>query len=288
MGKTMILISPSEPMVLRQALEATNSPLCEEKGADILAPTRKGLLGIQRKEAPSDFLASLEDGRLARELPLLHLGADFPILLLEGTFNYDAGGRLSIDGRPTRYNRSGIKNLLRSVFYTHGIVVERSENLSDTPNVVRELVDYLSHDHTSLLNRPKLQVVWGKPTSDQQHCYFYQGMPGVGVVLAQSLTSVFPTPADLVKASLEDLKALPQIGKQRAGRIHAFLHDDSDVKSEMASTANKSGEISVQEESQKSPGDQMNKMPIDQSSNGKKSISFPTGNATADSLDLDF
>lgn len=221
----MILISPSEPTELREALEATSSPLCEEKGADILAPTGKGLLGIQRKEVPSDFLASLEDGRLARELPPLARCVDFSILLLEGNFIYDADGRLRVGGRPTRYNRLGLKRLLRSAFYSYGIYVEHSGGLSETPTVVNELIDYFSHDHTSLFTRPKLQGLWGKPTPNEQICYFYQGVPGVGVVLAQSLAKIFPKPTDLVTASLDDLKAVPQVGKQRATRIYKFLHD---------------------------------------------------------------
>jgi len=222
----MMLISPSEPVELRHSLGASNNPLCEEKGADILAPTGKGLLGIQRKETPSDFLASLEDGRLARELPLLSKGVDFPILLLEGTFSYDTDDCLRIGGRPSRYSRGGIKNLLRSVFYSQGICVEYSGSLSETPTVVNELIDYLGHDHISLLTRPKLQGVWGKPSASERMCYFYQGVPGVGVVLAQGLARVFSTPADLVNASLDELKALPQIGKQRAERIYMFLHKE--------------------------------------------------------------
>jgi len=221
----MILISPSEPGELRDALDATSSPLCEEKGADILAPTGKGLLGIQRKEVPSDFLASLEDGRLTRELPLLSKGVDFPILLLEGMFMYDSDDCLRVGGYPTRYKRLGIKRLLRSAFYCHGVYVEHSGDLSETPTVVKELIDYFSHEHTSLFTRPKLQGLWGKPTPKEQISYFYQGLPGVGVVLAQTLTKIFPKPADLIAASLDDLKAIPQVGKQRAARIHRFLHD---------------------------------------------------------------
>jgi ERCC4-type nuclease len=221
----MILISPSEPAELREALAAASSPLCEEKGADILAPTGKGLLGIQRKEVPSDFLASLEDGRLAKELPLLSRGVDFPVLLLEGVLIYDTDDCLRVGGRPTRYKRLAIRRLLRSVFCSHGIYVEHSVGLSETPTVVKELIDYFGHDHTSLLTRPKLHGLWGKPTANEQICYFYQGVPGIGVVLAQSLARIFPRPVDLVVASLDDLKAIPQVGNQRAGRVYRFLHD---------------------------------------------------------------
>ena len=220
----MILVSPSEPGQLREALAAVSSPLCEEKGADILAPTRKGLLGLQRKQIPCDLLASLEDGRLARELPLIARGTDFPILLLEGEFFYDADDRLRVDGRPTRYTRLGIKRLLRSVFHSHGIYVEFSADLSETPAVVKELIDYFGHNHLSLLARPKAQGLWGRPTPNDQLRYFYQGIPGVGVVLAQTLAGVFPAPADLLSASLADLKATPGIGKQRAGQVFRFMY----------------------------------------------------------------
>jgi len=225
----MILISPSEPAALREALGAVTSPLCEDKGTDILAPTGKGLLGIQRKEIPCDFLASLEDGRLARELPLIVRGVDFPILLLEGEFFYDTDDRLRISGRPTRYNRLGIKRLLRSVFHSHGVYVEFSADLSETTTVVKELIDYFGHTHTSLLARPKLQGLWGKPTPNEQIRYFYQGIPGVGVVLAQTLAGVFPSPVGLLTASLNDLKTISAIGTRRAGQIFGFLHDGVEI-----------------------------------------------------------
>ena len=220
----MILISPSEPIELRQALGAVNNVLCEGLGADIIASTPKGLLGVQRKETPSDFLASLEDGRLCRELPLLVNGVDLPILLLEGRFSFDADNHLRIGSRPTRYTRQGISNLIRSISYCSGLSIEYSTSLTDTPSVVKELIDFLGREHKSLLKRPNLQGLWGKPTANEAMGYFYQGVPGIGVVLSQSLMKVFPAPADLINASLEDLKALPQIGKQRAERLHLFLH----------------------------------------------------------------
>jgi len=221
----MILISPSEPRELAEALVATSSPLCEEKGADVLVPTGKGLLGIQRKEIPSDFIASLEDGRLCRELPLLSRSVDFPILLREGDFTYDTDDRLRINGHATRYTRLGIERLFRSAFYTYNIRTEYSESLSKTAEVINELADYFNHEHFSLLTRPKLQGLWGKPIPNEQICYFYQGLPGVGVVLAQSLARIFPQPKDLLIVSLDDLKALPQIGKQRAKRIYTFINE---------------------------------------------------------------
>jgi ERCC4-type nuclease len=221
----MILISPSEPAELRQTLKATTSPLCEKLGCDILAPTAKGLLGIQRKEV-SDFIASLEDGRLARELPLLVNGVTLPVLLLEGQFNFNADNHLHFGNQVLRFTRQGIHNLVRAVSYCNGVSVEYSISFSETPVIIRELIDFVNKEHKSLLKRPKVQSAWVKPTANEQLGYFYQGMPSIGVVLSQSLMKTYPCPADLVNASFSDLQALPQIGKVRAEKIFLFLHKE--------------------------------------------------------------
>jgi ERCC4-type nuclease len=206
-------------------LKAVNSPLCEKLGADLLAPTARGLLGIQRKEL-SDFIASLEDGRLAREIPLLVNGVTLPVLLLEGQFHFNADNHLQFGIRPTRYTRQGIHNLCRSVSYVSGINIEQSTDLGDTVTTVLELIDFINREHKSLLKRPKLQSAWGKPTPHEALGYFFQGIPSVGVVLSQTLMKAYPCPNDLINASYNDLMALPQIGKQRAAQIFTFLHKE--------------------------------------------------------------
>jgi ERCC4-type nuclease len=221
----MILISPSEPAELRQMLKAVNSPLCEKLGCDVLAPTKKGLLGVQRKEA-SDFIASLEDGRLAKQLPLLVNNTALPVLLLEGSFHFNVENHLQFGTRATRYTKQGIHNLIRSAVYCNGVSVEYSADLADTPVIIGELIDFINREHKSLLKRPKLQGVWGKPTPVEALGYFYQGIDSVGVVLSQALMKKYPCPTDLINASFNDLQALPQIGKQRAEKIFTFLHKE--------------------------------------------------------------
>ena len=221
----MILISPSEPAELRQMLKAVNSPLCEKLGADILAPTAKGLLGIQRKEL-ADLIASLEDGRLAKQLPLLVNGTTLPVLLLEGEFRFNTDNHLQLGIRPTRYTRQGIHNLIRSISYCNGISVERSTSLTDTVVIVNELIDFINKEHKSLLKRPKLQGAWGKPTPHEALGWFYQGLPACGIILSRCLMRAYPCPTDLINATYNGLMALPQIGAKRAFQIFTFLHQE--------------------------------------------------------------
>ena len=229
----MILISPSEPSELRQALSATNSPLCEELGSDILVPTIRGLLGVQRKTI-ADFISSLEDGRLSKQLPLLCNCVGLPVLLLEGELRFNDDGRLLLGIRPTRFTQQAVHNLIRSISYVSGISVERSTGLADTPVIINELIEFISREHKSLLKRPKIQGAWGKPTVHEALGFFYQGIPTVGTVLSQNLMKKYPCPVGLVNATFEDLQALPMVGKQRARVIFSFLHSehkDDDDKS---------------------------------------------------------
>ena len=190
-----------------------------------MAPTTKGLLGVQRKEV-SDFIASLEDGRLARELPLLVNGVTLPVLLIEGQFKFNADDHLYFGDRVLRYTKQGVHNLIRSISYVNGVSIEYSASFTETPVIIRELIDFVNKEHKSLLKRPKLQSAWGKPTSHEALAYFYQGLPSCGVVLSQCLMKAYPCPTDLVNASFNDLMALPQIGKQRAEKIFLFLHKE--------------------------------------------------------------
>ena len=153
-------------------------------------------------------------------------GVALPVLLLEGQFSFNADGRLHFGSRVTRFTRQGVHNLIRSISYCNGISVERSTGLADTPVIINEFLDFISQEHKSLLKRPKLQGAWGKPTANEALGYFYQGVPGIGVILGQNLMKKYPCPADLINASFNDLQALPMVGKHRATQIFSFLHQE--------------------------------------------------------------
>jgi len=151
-----MLVSPTErdllPLLAGKAMSHT---LPEQHGADVLvvAPG-KGRLAIQRKTFPDDLLASLEDGRLAREMALLSR-TECPVLVIEGQPQWTADGHLMAPWA-SRWTQAQLRNLLRSVWWVHGVAVEYTSNIEDTAKAVLEIESWFRKEvHRSLLSRPK-------------------------------------------------------------------------------------------------------------------------------------
>ena len=188
------LISPSEREALYYAgSRGLSSSLPERYGADFLIFTPRGRCGIQRKKFPEDFFASLDDGRLAREMAQLAY-LEWRLLVPEGTPNFTTDGHL-VDYNYSRWTRKGLRNLLRSARIQHGVDVEWSDSIEDTVSIVCELEDYLKENvHRSLLTRPKenrTRDEWGDHSRRDWARFFLQGFPGVGSARAEAIYDTF-------------------------------------------------------------------------------------------------
>jgi ERCC4-type nuclease len=206
--------------------------LPERYGADVLTAVEgRGRLAIQRKQFPDDLLASLDDGRLARELPLLSQ-TEYPVLIVEGRPMWTADGHL-MQSWNSRWTRAQLRNLLRSVWRVHGVAVETTDDLQDTAAAVLEMEAWFrKSEHLSLRRRPKpvYRDSWGqlqtRHKGTKMLSFFYQGIEGVSVTLADDLVKHFPMPVRLCNASIEDLMSVPNIGQKRAETIYRFLRQE--------------------------------------------------------------
>ena len=222
----MLLVSPTDRELLSLLREkAMSSYLPERYGADVLAVVEgHGKLAIQRKTFPDDLLASLSDGRLARELPLL-AQAEFPVLIVEGQPLWTADGHL-MQPWNSRWTRAQLRNLLRSVWRVHGVSVEHTDNLDDTAAAVLELETWFRKDvHRSLLTRPKTSTKddWGLSNRRDFGRFFLQGLPGVGSTLAEQIFDHFGRVPLHWDCNLEELMSVYGIGKKRARALWEAL-----------------------------------------------------------------
>lgn len=219
----MYLISPTENDLYKIAFDrCTISPIPEAHGADILFKSAHGLCGLQRKAIPHDFLRSVSDGRLTREIALLKT---LPIraLIAEGwPFRYFPDTTVVADGVPKgtyRFTKKGIDGLVFSLMFVHEIPIIPTKDMNDTAIVIDNLIEYLSDPraHLSLFRRPGCPSEWGIPSAGEFGLWILQSFSGVGPVLAQNIINAFGGNIPLKwDCTLDDLRNVKGIGEARA------------------------------------------------------------------------
>lgn len=215
---TVVFVSPSEPETLRKI--GVTDLLPEEYGVDIYWVANSKKCGIQRKEFPNDFIASVHDGRLGEQLAKGE-NLDCMFLVLEGRPSWTTEGKLirGNGGKRWPYDRSQHRRLLATVM-SKGVQVFTSDGIYDTIDVVGDLVAWTSkEEHISLDRRsgpPKTK--WGRRTNKHWQKHFIQGLPGVGPKQAQAIMDEIGFPFEL-SVTVEDLMRVPGIGKTIAKRI---------------------------------------------------------------------
>ena len=149
---------------------------------------------------------------------------DFRVWVIEGKGYYDGQGHLLSEGN-SRWTKSALRNLSRSLWTQHGIMCEYTDDVDDTLSVVREWEAYLKKQkHISLLTRQKdkkLEDEWGKFDKRAFAQFFLQGLPRVGVDRAgtiidyslEKLGKPVPMSWDI---TLEDMCKIYGIGKKTA------------------------------------------------------------------------
>lgn len=230
------LLSPSE-VQLTKALEdeAMVSPLPEEKGADVLLYTGSGLVGMQRKAVPSDFIDSFTDGRLARSLPLLVRGCKFTRLVCEGRFKYWPDGTVDLGmvakGKrvPSRYTRAHIHGMLNDIEFVWDVKVHWTDDLEDTVRYIRSVRDFLSRKkHVGLYSRPSAKGAWYVSTAKDLYFWILQSFPGIGPNTADAIVAHFDGNIPMQwTCTLEQLASVSGLSVKRARELwNSLSHVD--------------------------------------------------------------
>lgn len=229
-----MLIAPTEPPPLRAIGKTSSTP--ERYGVDIMLGTVHGIMGIQRKEL-SDFFASVADGRLAREYPLMQQ-LTVAVLLIEGRQRWSTEGYLLNLDTFTRkqWSRDQFRSYMLSV-QTRGVWVVETDDLADTIKWVANFERWSTKaSHSSLLTRPKPQVPWGKPENRDWNIFLAQSFPGIGPVQAERILDhfggVLPIGWTCTRA---ELAAAPGIGKTRLESLWGALPPNPHAPTEPAS-----------------------------------------------------
>jgi ERCC4-type nuclease len=231
-----ILISPTEhDLAEKLGGSAIVSSVPETRGADVLIYGKVGLVGLQRKEVPNDFIASFTDGRLTRETALLTKSCQFYRIVGEGKFRYWPDGRL-VTGRinpktkkpePSRFTRSHVWGMLFDIEMVKGIQIDWTEDIDDTVFYIKSIVDFINRPkHLGLYTRPSATGTWYVPTAKDLHLWILQSFPGIGPAIADNIITYFGGRLPLKwDCTLPQLCAVPRLGKKKAEEIWWALQE---------------------------------------------------------------
>jgi len=221
-----IMISPSEPRDIKEDFGQygiVNPNLAADYGW--YAGGRFSL--VERKHIPGDFLASKSDGRLQREMQALLENIEQggrSYLLLEGHWSCDRESMI-LNPRSTGWSIDKVSEMI-STIQDMGVKLLLSPDMKQTALVLISQARWeLKDNHKSLSVRPGPVEPWGRPSYSTYVVWSYQGIPGVGVDIAEVLYEAAPTWADLVKMSEQDLQELKHFGKKRSERVYKFIHE---------------------------------------------------------------
>lgn len=221
----MILVSPTEHDILTilksSQTEYRISSICESNGADLVAPTRIGLVGFQRKTL-LDLKASILDGRLYRELAQLKSSPIISnsFLILEYTLTHITTTGEFTDATMPRstLNSILIKVQLTGTFHLH------SHSPADTIATVLAAAKYISSPSAERLHRPSAPSNdWGQRGNREFAIYLLQSFPGIGPALASAIYDYFHSVPLIWSVSQEQLMDVEGLGAKTAAKLHAFL-----------------------------------------------------------------
>lgn len=212
-----MLVSPTEPAELRALGDTRMTP--ERYGCDVLWAARGvGLMGVQRKEFPGDFLSSLTDDRLAMQLTRMEtLGV--AALVLEGRGRWTTEGELLYRWSGIAWTRSQHRRYLASVM-DRGVWVYETADLADTIELVGDLHAWSAKDRHDGTRKHKgsPRDGWGRLNSDEFRLHLIQELPEVGPELARRINETIGMPFRLAVTENE-LTQVYGIGAKRARRI---------------------------------------------------------------------
>ena len=169
-------------------------------------------IGVERKNV-DDFLSSLIEGKLFKQISELRDAYSRPILIIEGD---DLLNKRNI-------NHNAIFGSLAAINVDYGISVLRTKNSSETADMLRVIANREQRkDKKSVAIRgEKTQM----STREKQQ-FLVEGLPNVSAVLAKRLLNHFGSIHDIFNASEGELRKVEGIGKNISSEIVKVIHEN--------------------------------------------------------------
>ena len=207
-------VSPTEPLPYSKL--GNSSSLPERHGVDFMWVANSKTWGVQRKKFPEDFLASLSDGRLTKEIAQMQ-SLDHPIILLEGLGTWTDDGFL-LD---QQFHLGQLYGWMLSAFWEKEIPVFQVRTARDAIHFIDRVEAWsMRKSHWSLTRRPKPKGnLWGKKGNKDWGIHLLQSFDMIGPAAAEAIYSHFGHVPMEWTVSEQDLMEVEGIGKGKARKL---------------------------------------------------------------------
>jgi ERCC4-type nuclease len=162
-------------------------------------------LGIEKK-TQLDFLNSIMDKRILKQLIELKKNFSLQLLILEGDRNIYT---------LRNFHPNAIRGMLASIAIDFQIPIIYTKTSKDTASLLSVIAKRLEKPtkHYSLLAKRKT------PTLKEQQEYLIECLPGVGPILSKSLLKHFKTVKEVFNAKESELMKVNKMGEKKAEKI---------------------------------------------------------------------
>ncbi|MBR9681519.1 MAG: DEAD/DEAH box helicase [Candidatus Altiarchaeota archaeon] len=164
-------------------------------------------IAIERKTA-ADFVNSIVDGRLFKQMTKLQELYDNPLLLIEGNDLYTHRA----------VHPNAIRGALASLVINKGVPVIFTKDLDETADFIKVLaVRETKEGRSPSVKTPKASNL------KQQQEFLVASLPGINLVLARRLLEAFSSPINIFRATTKELSGVEGVGPKKAKTLARVL-----------------------------------------------------------------
>jgi len=206
--KLKIIVDHRERNIVNELKEIDmDVELKDLKAGDFVLSDKVGI-ELKTKE---DFVNSIVDGRLLKQLKLLRENFEIPLLILQGEED--------IYSMRNVYPNA-IRGMLATIAVSYNIPIIHSQNSKDTAGILK-IIAKREQD-------PNIKSIYlrneRKPlTLKEQQEFIIESLPGVGPNLSKSLLENFGSVKKIFNADFEKLKEVEKIGKKKSENIRKVI-----------------------------------------------------------------
>lgn len=172
----------------------------------------KVTVGIERK-VQSDFLSSIIDRRIIRQLLGLKENFSVPLLIIEGSQNMYM---------LRNFHPNAVRGMLASIAIDFQIPMIFTKSIGDTASLLEVIAKRLEKPRSqlSLLKKKK------PATLKEQQEYIVESLPLIGPQMAQELLKNFGSVKKIFNASENELKKIRKMGEKKAEKIISVVNEE--------------------------------------------------------------